>query len=44
MKNRESDKKNEPIQNGWEFMARYWWIILPIGEFLSWFISALIEK
>ncbi|WP_186317107.1 helix-turn-helix domain-containing protein, partial [Bacillus subtilis] len=24
MKNR--NRKNEPVKNGWDFMARYWWI------------------
>ena len=31
MKNR--NRKNEPVKNGWDFMARYWWIVFPIGGF-----------
>ncbi|MDU6314435.1 MAG: DNA-binding protein, partial [Enterococcus faecalis] len=27
-----------------EFMARYWWIIFPIGGFLSWLIPELTGK
>ena len=37
MKNR--NRKNEPVKNGWDFMARYWWIVFPIGGFLSWLIK-----
>lgn len=40
MKNR----KNEPVKNGWDFMARYWWIVFPIGGFLSWLIPELTGK
>ncbi|WP_413627800.1 helix-turn-helix domain-containing protein [Fructilactobacillus vespulae] len=33
-----SFKKREPINNGWEFIARYWWLIFPIGGFIQAFI------
>ncbi|MGZ9475202.1 helix-turn-helix domain-containing protein, partial [Staphylococcus epidermidis] len=26
------------------FMARYWWIVFPIGGFLSWLIPELTGK
>lgn len=42
MKNR--NRKNEPVKNGWDFMARYWWIVFPIGGFLSWLIPELTGK
>lgn len=29
MKNKRTNRKNEPVKNGWDFVARYWWIILP---------------
>jgi len=33
----------KPITNGWEFLSHYWWIIFPIGGFLSWLIPALFK-
>ena len=36
MKNR--NRKNEPVKNGWDFMAIYCWIVFPIGGFLIWLI------
>lgn len=30
-----SFKKREPINNGWDFLARYWWLIFPIGGFIQ---------
>ena len=44
MKNRVSNRKSEPVKNGWDFMARYWWIVFPIGGFLSWLIPELTGK
>ncbi|MCR4456044.1 helix-turn-helix domain-containing protein [Aeromonas salmonicida] len=44
MNHKRSNIKQEPIKNGWEFMARYWWIIFPIGGFLSWLIPELTGK
>ncbi|WP_271294634.1 helix-turn-helix domain-containing protein [Weissella confusa] len=32
--------EQKPITNGWEFLSQYWWIIFPIGGFLSWLIPA----
>lgn len=29
--------------NFWEFLASYWWLIFPVGAFLSWLVPALIE-
>lgn len=34
--------EQKPITNGWEFLSQYWWIIFPIGGFLSWLIPALL--
>ncbi len=31
MKNR--NRKNEPVKNGWDFMARYWWIVFSYWRF-----------
>ena len=42
--NRWLNSKNEPVKNGWDFMARYWWIVFPIGGFLSWLIPELTGK
>ena len=44
MNNKRSNMKQQPVKNGWEFMARYWWIIFPIGGFLSWLIPELTGK
>lgn len=44
MNHKRSNMKQEPIKNGWDFMARYWWIIFPIGGFLSWLIPELTGK
>lgn len=44
MNHKRSNVKQEPIKNGWDFMARYWWIIFPIGGFLSWLIPELTGK
>ncbi|MBS9336369.1 helix-turn-helix domain-containing protein [Fructobacillus papyrifericola] len=30
-----------PVQNGWDFAARYWWIVFPIGGFLFGILSAV---
>ncbi len=30
-----SNKHNEPINNGWQFLARYWWIVFPIAGVLT---------
>lgn len=37
----EEKEEREPIENGWQFIASYWWIIFPIGGFLSWLIPYL---
>jgi len=29
--------------NFWDFLAGYWWLIFPLGGFLSWLVPALIE-
>ncbi len=34
----------EPVKNKWDFMARYWWIIFPIGGFLSWLIPEIMGR
>ncbi|KKI64777.1 helix-turn-helix domain-containing protein [Staphylococcus cohnii] len=44
MRTKKINKKYEPVTNGWEFMARFWWIIFPIGGFLSWLIPELTGK
>lgn len=25
--------------NFWDFLARYWWLIFPIGGFVTWMVS-----
>ncbi|WP_292010606.1 helix-turn-helix transcriptional regulator [Chryseobacterium sp.] len=35
------EKEREPIENVWQFIAQYWWIVFPIGGFLSWLIPFL---
>lgn len=30
--------------NGWEFVAKYWWILLAIGGWLSWFIRTIVSS
>lgn len=37
------EKEREPIENVWQFIARYWWLIFPIGGFLSWLIPFLFQ-
>ena len=27
MENKRVNKREEPVKNGWDFMARYWWIL-----------------
>ena len=27
----------------WDFIARYWWMIFPVGGFLSWFIPEIVK-
>ncbi|MBZ6010146.1 helix-turn-helix domain-containing protein [Leuconostoc gelidum] len=29
--------------NFWDFVASYWWLIFPVGAFLSWFIPEIIN-
>ncbi|MDF7627167.1 helix-turn-helix domain-containing protein [Lactobacillaceae bacterium L1_55_11] len=41
VKRRGHSDYNRPINNGWEFMARYWWVIFPVGGFLSWLIPSI---
>lgn len=31
----------QPVQNGWDFVARYWWIIFPVGGFLTGIVAAI---
>lgn len=35
-----NDKHDEPINNGWQFLARYWWIVFPIAGVLTGLISS----
>lgn len=28
----------------WQFLADYWWIIFPVGSFLSWFLPHVLPK
>ena len=35
------DYKYKKIKNGWDFLARYWWIIFPIGAFWNWLVHNL---
>ncbi|MEQ9764786.1 helix-turn-helix transcriptional regulator [Streptococcus sp. ZJ151] len=30
--------------NAWEFLAAYWWLLFPIGGFLSWLLPELLPK
>lgn len=36
---------NEPgggrPMNGWEWLARYWWLLFAVGGFVVWFVDAL---
>lgn len=34
-------KETEKIDNIWALLANYWWVIFPIGGFLSWLIPTL---
>jgi len=36
-----NNKRSDQIDNIWQFLAHYWWIIFPIGGFLSWLVPAL---
>lgn len=38
------NKHNEPIQNVWQLISKKWWILFPIGGFLSWLIPYLMGK
>ena len=33
-----------PVQNGWDFLARYWWLVFAIGGFLSGIIPAVVNS
>lgn len=35
------ERHYEPVQNGWDFLGRYWWIVFPIGGFLFGLWSAM---
>lgn len=35
-------KETEKIDNIWAFLANYWWVIFPIGGFLSWLIPTIL--
>ncbi|PVY84346.1 helix-turn-helix domain-containing protein [Convivina intestini] len=37
-------KPREPIENVWQFLANYWWLIFPIGGFLSWLVPHLMGR
>lgn len=37
-------KKSEPIENVWQLIAKRWWIVFPIGGFLSWLIPFLFDR
>ncbi|HFI0507985.1 TPA: helix-turn-helix domain-containing protein [Streptococcus suis] len=32
------------VSNGWEFLARFWWLPIPILAFLSWFLPTILPK
>ena len=36
-------ENRESIANIWEFLARFWWLLFPIGGFLSWLISQIVK-
>lgn len=36
-------RHDEHPTNFWQFAESYWWLIFPIGGFLSWFIPHIIE-
>ncbi|HHA7017469.1 TPA: DNA-binding protein [Staphylococcus aureus] len=40
----ETLKKSEPIENVWQLIAERWWIVFPIGGFLSWLIPFLFDR
>ncbi|ADC86797.1 MULTISPECIES: helix-turn-helix domain-containing protein [Staphylococcus] len=44
MNNKRSHRRNESASNGWDFLSRNWWMIFPIGGFLSWLIPQLLGK
>lgn len=41
--NEKKVEENQPITNVWEFIARFWWLIFPIGGFLSWLIPSIVH-
>lgn len=36
-------KERQLITNFWEFAARFWWLIFPIGWFIGWVLPSLIH-
>lgn len=36
--------RENKTMNAWEFLSQYWWIILVIGGFLSWFLPNTFPK
>lgn len=32
------------VSNGWEFLARFWWLPLPFLGFLSWFLPKILPN
>lgn len=36
--------RENKTMNAWEFLSQYWWIILAIGGFLSWFLPNTFPK
>ena len=32
------------VSNSWEFLARFWWIPIPILAFLSWFLPTILPR
>lgn len=34
----------ERPMNVWEFIGGYWWILFPIGGFLSWFLPKILPS
>lgn len=38
-----NQKKDEPIKNGWDFIAKKYWLIFPVGGFLSWIIPNIVH-
>ncbi|ARJ50969.1 helix-turn-helix domain-containing protein [Staphylococcus lutrae] len=42
--NSSKERQQEHVKNGWDFLAQYWWLIFPIGGYLSWFIPQIMGR